>query len=104
MGGLEQLRAPQLQASGRKLRCPGHREIPEDTACPVSNPGRAEVQRCKLSKSLRSSHLNKYIFKNFPGGELKPGFCDNLEGWDGEGGSRKFQERGDIYTPMADSC
>ena len=42
--------------------------------------------------------------KNFPGGELKPGFCDNLEGWDGEGGSRQVQERGDICTPMADSC
>ena len=42
--------------SGRKLRCPGHREIPEDTACPASNLGSTEGQSCKLSKWLRSSH------------------------------------------------
>ena len=29
--------------------------------------------------------------------ELKPGLCDNLEGWDGVGGGRKAQEGGDIY-------
>ena len=27
--------------------------------------------------------------------ELKLGLCDNLEGWDGEGGSRR---RGHMYT------
>ena len=31
-------------------------------------------------------------------GELKPGLCNNLEGWDGVGGGRKFQEGGDMYT------
>ena len=30
--------------------------------------------------------------------------CDNLEGWDGEGGEREVQEGGDIGIPMADSC
>ena len=30
--------------------------------------------------------------------------CINLEGWDGEGDGREFQEGGDICTPMADSC
>ena len=30
--------------------------------------------------------------------ELKPGLCNNLEGWDGEG-----QEGRDICIPMADS-
>ena len=28
-------------------------------------------------------------------GEIKQGFCDNLEGWDGEGDGREVQERGD---------
>ena len=36
--------------------------------------------------------------------ELKPGLCDNLEGWDGEGDGREIQEGEDICTPMADSC
>ena len=27
-----------------------------------------------------------------------------VEGWDGEGGGREVQERGDIWIPMADSC
>ena len=36
--------------------------------------------------------------------ELKQGLCINLEGWDGEGNGREVQKRGDICTPMADSC
>ena len=36
--------------------------------------------------------------------ELKPGLCDNLDGWHGVGGGREFREGGDIYIPMADSC
>ena len=35
--------------------------------------------------------------------ELKLGLCDNLEGGEGLGGGRKFQEGGDICIPMADS-
>ena len=30
--------------------------------------------------------------------------CDNLEGWDGVGGRKETQERGDIRILMADSC
>ena len=30
--------------------------------------------------------------------------CDNLEGWDGEGGGRRAQGVGDIGIPLADSC
>ena len=30
--------------------------------------------------------------------------CDNLEGWNGEGGGSGFQEGGDICIPNADSC
>ena len=36
--------------------------------------------------------------------ELKPGLCDNLEGWDGVGGRSEIQEGRDMYVPMADSC
>ena len=36
--------------------------------------------------------------------ELKLGLCDNLEGGEGLGGGRKFQEGGDICIPMADTC
>jgi len=36
-------------------------------------------------------------------GHSKPGYWDNPEGWDGEGGGRGVQD-GDICTPMADLC
>ena len=35
--------------------------------------------------------------------ELKSGLSNNLEGWDGEGGRRDVQMRGDMGKPMADS-
>ena len=35
--------------------------------------------------------------------ELKLGFCDNLEVWDGVGGGREVQEGGDTCIPLADS-
>jgi len=35
---------------------------------------------------------------------LKPELCNNLEGWDGEGGVRDLQEGGDVDIPIADSC
>ena len=35
--------------------------------------------------------------------ELKLGLCNNLEGWNREGGGREVQEGGDICIPMADS-
>ena len=36
--------------------------------------------------------------------ELKQELCINLEGWDGEGDGKEFQEGGDICMPVADSC
>ena len=36
--------------------------------------------------------------------ELKKGFYNNLEGWNGEGDGREVQEGGDICIPKADSC
>ena len=36
--------------------------------------------------------------------ELKLGLCNNLQGWDGEGGGKEGQEGGDICIPVADSC
>ena len=35
---------------------------------------------------------------------LKQVLSINLEGWDGKGDGREFQEGRDICTPMADSC
>ena len=40
----------------------------------------------------------------YEAGDLKLVLCDNLAGWDGEGGGRKVQEGGDICISMADSC
>ena len=40
----------------------------------------------------------------YDAGNSKPGICDNLEGWEGEGGGRWVQEGGDMCIPMADSC
>ena len=44
----------------------------------------------------------------YDAGNQKSVFCENLEGWDGEGGGREVQEGGDmcvyIYTPMVNSC
>jgi len=36
--------------------------------------------------------------------KLKQGLCINLEGWDGERGTREVQEGEDTCIPMADSC
>ena len=36
--------------------------------------------------------------------ELNQGLCNNLEGWDGEGNGKEFQEGGDMSEPVADSC
>ena len=36
--------------------------------------------------------------------KLKQGLCINLEGCDGDGYGREFQNGGDICIPMADSC
>ena len=35
--------------------------------------------------------------------ELKQGFCDNLEGWGGEGDGREVWEGGDMGVPKVDS-
>ena len=36
-------------------------------------------------------------------GSPKLVLCDNLEGWDREGGGRRVQGSGDIGVPLADS-
>ena len=36
--------------------------------------------------------------------ELKSGLCNNLGGWEVEGGGKDVQEGGDISRPMTDSC
>ena len=35
---------------------------------------------------------------------LKQGFCNNLEGWDGEGDGKEVREGGHVGVPVADSC
>ena len=35
---------------------------------------------------------------------VRPGLCNNLEGWDGERGGREVQKGEDMCIPMADSC
>ena len=34
---------------------------------------------------------------------IKPGLCNNQEGWDGNGGGREVLEGGDTCIAMADS-
>ena len=36
--------------------------------------------------------------------DLKPGLCNNLEGWDGAAGGSEVQEGGDTCIPVADAC
>ena len=36
----------------------------------------------------------------YDAGNSNPGFCDNLEGWDGVGSGREAQEGGEIHIPM----
>ena len=36
--------------------------------------------------------------------KLKQGICINLEGWEGEGGGREVQGRGDIDIGVTDPC
>ena len=33
-----------------------------------------------------------------PSDRLSGAICDNLEGWNGEGGGREIQEEGDMFT------
>ena len=40
----------------------------------------------------------------YDAGNPKPVLCDNLEGWDGEGGGRGVQVGGNICVPNANSC
>ena len=40
----------------------------------------------------------------YDAGNPKLVLCDNLEGWNGEGGGREVQEGGNIGMPMVDSC
>ena len=56
-------------------------------------------------------HLNIYITTCkiaigsliYDAGNPNPVLCDNLAGWDGEGGGRGVREGRDTYIPTADS-
>jgi len=45
-----------------------------------------------------------YHMQNRQPGSPELVLCDNLEGWDREGGGRRVQGSGDIGIPLADSC
>lgn len=60
-------------------------------------------ERDELERAAWNIYMT--ICKTEPGGNLgydagssHQALCDNLEGWDGVGGGRKVQERGDMYT------
>jgi len=57
-----------------------------------------------ISKTDKDFGQSKKCHGKDDSGNSNPGSCNNLEGWDGEGGGREVQEGGGIYIPMADSC
>ena len=77
-----------------------------------------QISRSVVSDSLRpheSQHARSPCPSPTPGvypNSCPTGMCcmaqeaqtGNLEGWDGEGDGREFQNGGDICIPMADSC
>ena len=42
------------------------------------------------------------IFYMMQGGHVV--LCDDLEGWNGEGGGKEAQNGGDVYIPVTGSC
>ena len=57
-------------------------------------------QDSKGCGTLRRSQVrgNIRLVSEDMGRELKPGLCNNLEQWDGEGGGREVQKGRDINT------
>ena len=61
-------------------------------------------------REQQETHILPYVKQIASGNSLcdagspKLVLCDNLEGWDGEGGGRRAQGAGDIGIPLADSC
>ena len=53
------------------------------------------ITECKIDRQLEFTLLLW---------ELKPGLCNNLEGWDEKEGGREVQKRRDICIPKAHSC
>lgn len=63
-------------------------------------------QDSKDCGTLRRSQVrgNTRLVSEDMGRGLKPGPCNNLEQWDGEGGGSEVQKGRDICIPVADSC
>ena len=69
-------------------------------------------ERRGMGKMYAESNMETYItmckidsqreFALWPR-KLRQGLCNNLEGWDEEGGGGQFQEGGHTSVPMADS-
>ena len=82
MGACSLEKLPDIQASLLETRGPANRQqqSPDVSGGPLNHPGAVWLT------------------------EHKPGLCNNLEEWAGEGGEREVQERGATGIPMADSC
>ena len=69
-----------------------------------------EREKGMIWKSSTETYTLPYVKQitsgNFPydAGSSKPEICDNLEGWDEEGGGSGAYELVDMGMPMADSC
>ena len=62
-----------------------------------------------ICENSTETNISLYVKQMASGGSIydagspKSVLCDNLEGWDEEGGGRGVQEEGDICIPNADS-
>ena len=80
-------------------------EMPRDYSFKATQLGCARVgSQSNLEMYITICNIDSQWESTVWLGELKPRLCNNLEGWDGEGGGREVQEEGDIGIPMADSC
>ena len=68
--------------------------------------GEGEMNGESIMEAYTLTYLKQIAYGDFfvwPR-ELKLGLCNNLMCWERVRGGRKVQERGDICTPMANSC
>ena len=62
------------------------------------------IERTALKHTL--PYIKEIVDENllYDVGSSNPVLCDYLEGWDGMGSEREFQEGGDVCMPMASLC
>ena len=64
------------------------------------------MNRENSTETYTLPYIKEIVDENllYDAGSSNSVLCDYLEGWDGVGSERKFQEGGDICMPMADLC